>query len=129
MIVSKVTGQDLKFSVIDTVRNVAGCAETFPEFPGGEKELYCFIESVINKDLLITIDTTGIAYAQFVVDTSGNIKEIMIVRPLNPVADNELLRVLGLMPKWRPGKIYEKPVAVKITLPLKIPYKNLFNCN
>jgi protein TonB len=99
-------------------------AETHPQFPGGEKELYCFIDRTINKELLQTIDTSGKVLAGFIIDTLGEIKDIKILKPLTDVANKELLRVVALMPRWKPGKLYDKVVEVKILLPLKIPYEN-----
>lgn len=102
--------------------------EISPSFPGGEMEMFCFIDRTINKHLLRSVDTTGTAYAQFAIDTTGHISEIRILKPLTEVVDNELLRVIGLMPNWRPGRIGEKVVDVQYNLPLRVPYKDESNC-
>ena len=100
--------------------------ETQPEFPGGEKELWCFIDKNLNKQLLYSIDTIGRSIASFTIDTTGSVCDIKIMRSLNPIIDNELLRIIKLMPKWKPGKFYDKPVEVKYQIPLKLPYENKF---
>jgi hypothetical protein len=97
--------------------------EINPVFPGGEKEMYYFIEQNINKSLLSTIDTSGQIFAQFKVDTFGNLMDIKILKSLDKTADNEFLRILNLMPKWDPGSIYGKPIEVEMILPLRIPYE------
>ena len=97
-----------------------------PSFPGGEKELYCFIDRNLDKELLRTVDTTGMTWVQFTINTNGKVTDIKIVKSLTQTVDNELLRIIKLMPDWEPGKIGDKAVETKFTVPLKIPYENKF---
>ena len=106
--------------------NVLYGQEFAPIFPGGEKELFCFINKNINLEKLKSIDTVGQAFASFIIDTTGEIKDIKIIKSLNPIVDKELLRIISLMPKWTPGKQSDKLVPVSISLPLRIPYENKF---
>jgi len=41
-----------------------------------------------------------------------------VVRSVSPELDAEAVRVIGLMPKWNPGKQRGKAVAVKYTMPV-----------
>ncbi len=94
------------------------------QFPGGEREMYCFIDRNLDKDLLRSVDTTGTAWARFTVDRDGQVTKIHIRRSLTEAVDNELIRVIGLMPEWSPGKLWNAAVGSWYNLPLKIPYEN-----
>jgi len=105
--------------------------EKMPQYPGGEFELLKFIEKNINK--AIVSDSTlkeGKVLVSFSVDTIGNIIDFAVVRTYNHDVDKEFLRVLKLMPKWKPGELWSgnkndsfKKVKCKYTMPLKIPFK------
>ncbi|MEI7597452.1 MAG: energy transducer TonB [Bacteroidota bacterium] len=102
--------------------------EKQPSFPGGEKQLYCFIDQNLNKEIFKSVDTTGVIYISFVIDTVGKPTDFNIRRSLHPTLDNEVMRVLKMMPNWTPGKQNNKPVPVSFNFPLRIPYVNKF-CN
>jgi len=61
----------------------------------------------------------GTVYAKFIIEKDGSITKPEIIRSLGSGCDEEVLRVIGLMPKWSPGKKDGKPVAVSFTLPVK----------
>jgi periplasmic protein TonB len=100
--------------------------EILPMFQGGEKQLYCFLDQNLDKELLSSVDTSGLAIAQFLIDSTGLVTKFKIIKNLNPVVDKELLRVIEIMPPWIPGRQMNKCVSVMFTLPLKIPYENKF---
>ena len=54
----------------------------------------------------------------------GSISDLQIVRGVNPLLDAEALRVLGLMPDWKPGKQRGQNVNVKYTLPIVFSLNN-----
>ena len=60
----------------------------------------------------------GRVIVQFVVNSDGSIVDAQVVRGVDPYLDKEALRVIGLMPKWKPGKQRGKAVRVKFTLPV-----------
>ena len=55
---------------------------------------------------------------QFVVDKDGTITDPVVVRSVDPYLDKEALRVIGAMPKWKPGIQGTKAVRVKYTVPV-----------
>ena len=61
----------------------------------------------------------GRAIVQFIVDKEGNIVQPKVVRGVDPYLDKEALRVVGLMPKWKPGELEDgTKVAVYFTVPV-----------
>ncbi len=95
-----------------------------PVFPGGDKELFCFIENNIDKDLLESVDTVGRSFIQFTVDTLGQIKEVKVLKTLTSELDAELVRLVESMPSWQPGVVQNEVVERQMILPFKIPYEN-----
>lgn len=92
-------------------------SETMPEFPGGNTVLMSFIQQNIqypDPDICIT----GKVIIQFIISTDGNITNAKIVRGVHPKFDKEALRVVKLMPKWKPGTQKGKPVAMEYTIPV-----------
>ena len=41
---------------------------------------------------------------QIVVDKKGNATNPVVLRSTNPALDEEALRIVSLMPKWKPGR-------------------------
>ncbi|WP_375584650.1 TonB family protein [Cyclobacterium xiamenense] len=61
----------------------------------------------------------GTVYAQFTVDTEGSVNDVRLVRGVNPLLDNEAVRVLETAPAWNPGKHKGVEVPVKIRVPIR----------
>ena len=62
---------------------------------------------------------------QFIIDERGNISKPIILRSINPELDKEALRIVSLMPQWKPGMQKGEPVSVKFTVP--IVFRNQLN--
>ena len=94
-----------------------------PAFPGGEDKLICFLDDHLDKQKLKSINRKGKIVVQFIIDTTGQVTNISVLTSLDPLVDNEFVRVIKLMPKWRPGVQNNMVVPVKIRLPLVLPYR------
>ena len=93
--------------------------EEMPSFPGGMRECMMFLGRNIKYPVLAQkAKIEGRVIVQFVVDKDGSISDTKVVRSVSPELDAEALRVVGLMPKWNPGKQRGKAVAVKYTMPI-----------
>lgn len=94
--------------------------EEMPEFPGGMSALMDFIRKNLNYDKALVPDTVVIprVIVQFVIDEEGNIIHPVVLRGLNPALDEEALRVVKLMPKWKPGRQNGKPEKVRYAIPV-----------
>jgi len=93
--------------------------EQVPEFPGGEKAMYKFLDDNIEyPEYARNIGLEGKVYVSFVVDQFGNLTQINTPRPVGGGLDDEALRVIKMMPRWKPGKMNGRPVKVKYNLPI-----------
>lgn len=106
----------------DTLENgeqVFRVVEVMPKFPGGDAELLKFIaKNVKYPQESQDKGEQGRVICSFVVDKKGNIVEPKIIRGIDPSLDAEALRVIGMMPRWTPGRQDGKAVRVLYTVPI-----------
>ena len=93
--------------------------EVKPEYPGGMGELGKLLNSNLKYPLIsFENGVQGEVLVQFVVDKEGNVEEVTVSKGVDPYLDAEALRVIKMMPKWKPGKHEGKEVNVKCTIPV-----------
>ena len=93
--------------------------EEMPEFPGGMGECMKWLSKNIKYPTISQENgVQGRVIIQFVVNKDGSIVDAQVARGVDPYLDKEALRVVGQMPKWKPGKQRGKEVRVKYTLPV-----------
>ena len=95
-------------------------AEQQPEFPGGQKAMFQYIaDHVICPISARENGFQGRAYCQFIVNKSGDLSDVNIVKTSgNKDLDKEAVRVILSMPKWTPGHNAGEIVRVKYTIPV-----------
>ena len=93
--------------------------EQMPQFPGGEAALMKFLQSHINyPPMAVENGVQGRVVVQFVVDKTGKVGEVMVVRNVDKDLDKEAVRVCKSLPKFTPGRQNGQAVAVWYTLPV-----------
>ena len=94
--------------------------EQMPEFPGGERALLRWLNKNVKYPALAAENgISGRVTVQFVVDSQGAISQIKILGGIGGGCDEEAIRVVSSMPKWKPGKQGGRPVRVYFVLPIK----------
>lgn len=69
----------------------------------------------------------GKILVEFIIDSNGNVaavKPLMVRNPNNPDLEKEALRVIGKLPKMKPGKQGKEPVNVRYTIPISFKLPN-----
>lgn len=94
--------------------------ENMPEYPGGDEARIKFITGNIKypqeaKEKGIM----GTVFVSFVVEKDGRVTEVKVLRGIGGGCDEEALRVVKMMPKWKPGTQSGKAVRVQFNLPVK----------
>jgi len=93
--------------------------EDMPEYPGGEQSMYKWLGKNIKYPQVAKENgIEGKVFVRFIVDQSGKVKDAQVVRGIGGGCDEEALRVVNLMPDWKPGKQRGKPVKVQFTIPI-----------
>lgn len=91
-----------------------------PEYPGGLQEMYKFLGAQIKyPEAARNEKAEGMVVITFVVETDGSLSSFESVKTVRQDFSNEVIRVLKLSPKWKPGQKDGKTVKVKYTLPFK----------
>jgi TonB family protein len=94
--------------------------EEMPQYPGGIQAAMAFFAQNIKYPVSAQkAQIEGSVTVQFVVGTDGSVRNPKVVRGVNPELDAEALRVVGIMPKWTPGKQRGKAVPVSYNLPVR----------
>jgi TonB family protein len=97
---------------------VAG--EETPEFPGGIARLGSFIkENLQYPQEAIDAGIEGSVFLTFDIEEDGSVTNAKVKRGLGYGIDEEALRIVNSMPKWKPGKQGGEPAKFTYTLPIK----------
>lgn len=99
--------------------------DRMPLFPGGEAALMMFVRDNISyPSIAEEKNIQGKVIVQFVVDTTGQVGEVKVVRSVDPDLDREAVRVVKTLPPFTPGSRLGKPVNVWFTLPVNFKLNN-----
>jgi protein TonB len=105
----------------DTTNNemVYDMPEHMPQYPGGADAMEHFIFSNIKyPQKAKEQNLQGKVYVQFIVEKDGSISDINIRRGAHDLLDKEAIRVIKMMPNWKPGSMRGRKVRVRYTLPI-----------
>ena len=95
-----------------------------PEFIGGESALIKYLSKINYPQMAIEAGTQRTVYASFVVEKDGSITNIKIIRGIGNGCDEETLRIIKAMPKWKPGKQMNTIVRVQMKIPVRFILDN-----
>ncbi|SEM90664.1 outer membrane transport energization protein TonB [Chitinophaga rupis] len=92
-----------------------------PTFPGGEEALAKYLSKNIRYPRVAQENgISGTVFVQFVVDSEGTIKDVKTVGAAKGGGlEDEAVRVVKTMPKWKPGKQNGRQVSVQFNLPIR----------
>ena len=93
--------------------------EQMPVFPGGQEALFNYIcKNVKYPPKAETNGIQGRVVVTFVITKEGKVKNVKILKKVDPNLDAEALRVVRSLPDWIPGRKAGKAVNVKYTIPV-----------
>ena len=89
------------------------------EFPGGNDALWKFINDNIQFPMqLVESGIQGKVFCRFVIEKTGEITNIEVIRSPHKLLDKEAVRVIEIMPKWIPAEKDNKIVRSYFILPV-----------
>jgi TonB family protein len=95
-----------------------------PVFAGGETAMYKFINSNLKYPQAAKENgISGKVNLRFSINTDGTIGEVSVLKGINPDLDAEAIRVIKLLPAWKPAKLEGKPVIVNYMVPINFTLK------
>ena len=112
---SKAAGEAINFML----------AETKPLFEGGDENAFASWvgEQIVYPEIAKEKNIQGRVMLSFIIDTDGFLKEITVLRGVDPALDKESIRVLSSSPRWTPGMNRGQPVAVRYNFPMVFQLK------
>ncbi len=89
------------------------------EFPGGNDAMQKFIiQNTVYPNMARKMGIEGKVFVSFVIEKDGSISNVNVVRGVDKSLDGEAVRVVSMMPKWKPGKNNGYAVRLKKTIPI-----------
>ncbi len=100
-------------------------ADEMPEFEGGVAGLMRYIsQNIVYPPVAREIGKEGTVYVSFVVTEIGNVENVKVMRGIGFGCDEEVVRVVGKMPRWKKvGKNAGHPVKVRFNIPVSFKLK------
>lgn len=93
--------------------------ESLPEFPGGMSGLVKWLSKNLKyPPAAQKAKVQGKVVVSFIINTDGTVSGAKVVRPADEQLDREALRVIGMMPKWKPGEDHGEPCRTMFVIPV-----------
>ena len=93
--------------------------EEMPAYPGGERALLEYVAKNIKyPQIARETGIQGRVFVGFVVEPDGSVSNVKILRGIGGGRDEEAMRVIKSLPKWKPGKQRGKAVRVSYQIPV-----------
>ena len=94
--------------------------EDQPGYPGGDKARIKYLQDNIKFPVMaIESGIQGTVYVTFVVEKDGRITSVKVLRGIGGGCDEEAVRVIKKMPRWKPGKQRGRSVRVQFNMPVR----------
>lgn len=98
--------------------------EENPEFPGGPAKLLEYIQKNLEyPEAARENEIQGRVFVGFIVEEDGSVSNVKILRGIGYGCDEEAIRLVNSLPKFKPGKQRGKPIRVHYTLPIVFKLK------
>lgn len=105
--------------VLDTFYNCGSKIFIDTQFPGGAIKMMDYISRATNyPENSIEMNEQGRVYIQFIVETNGEITNVMVIRGVSKDLDEEAKRVVSEMPRWTPSTCGDQVTRTQLNLPI-----------
>lgn len=103
---------------VDTNR-VYTVPDVKPEFPGGNKAVLDFVkDNIVYSPEMVKQDVWGRVVVRFEIDREGHVCNPEIIRSKGAILDSEALRVVMMLPDFKPAEVKGVPVRCLYVLPV-----------
>jgi protein TonB len=92
--------------------------EVMPEFKGGMARFYARLENIPYLFLDRMNNREGKTLVVLVIEKDGNVSNVKVVHGISKKQDDEVIRVIKRLQKWRPGTQGGRPVRVQFVIPI-----------
>ena len=106
---NKLPGDEEVYTIVEEIPKFLACGGDIQAFLS--RNLHYPKEAVDQK-------IQGKVMVSFIVTKTGHLANIRVIRSVHPLLDQEAIRVVKIMPKWKPGEQNGKVVNTSYTLPI-----------
>lgn len=93
--------------------------DELPTFPGGEEKCMHYIAQNLHYPAEMRLQgKSGKLFVSFVVTKKGKVTDVHVVKSPDEGFNEEVVRVIESMPKWKPARVKGKKVACRMNLPI-----------
>lgn len=93
--------------------------QQMPEFPGGGSAFIQWLTRQLRYPPLAQSQRIqGRVVVSFIVNKDGSIADVKLEKSVNALLDREALRVIRMMPRWKPGVHNNQPCRTMVTVPV-----------
>jgi hypothetical protein len=126
VVIEEIEGEmpEITTGEVEGESDVYQIVEQMPEFPGGQEAMEKYINANVRFWEVIKewqCDVSGKIFVGFIVEPDGSITNVKVLRGIEKHCDEEAMRVVKSMPKWKPGMLNGEPVRVSYMVPVAIP--------
>lgn len=105
---------------LDKEEEIFVFVEDQPGYPGGDAARIKYLqENIKYPEIAKESGVQGTVYVTFVVEKDGKITSVKILRGIGGGCDEEAVRVIKRMPRWKPGKQRGRSVRVQFNMPVR----------
>lgn len=113
-----ITGTEAGSTGTETTWDASAFAEVMPHFNGNLK---AYIANEFNyPSMAVSHGIEGKVLVEVILDEEGKIRKAKILRSLGYGCDEEALRVVYAMPKWEPARVGNRPVKIRMVIPITL---------
>lgn len=96
------------------------------KFAGGIPSLFKWLhENLVYPDCARENEIMERVVVSFIVEKDGTLTNPIITKSINNEIDEEAMRLVKIMPKWEPAKLYGDSVRSVYELPISFRYKGI----
>jgi TonB family protein len=116
----------IKFQLPDNISDGKAyvVVEKMPLFPGGDRALLDFIKDNTHyPDSAKAKNIQGKVILRFIVNPEGGVEDVMVLKGVHPLLDEEAIRIVHKLPAFTPGYQGDRPVNVYYMVPITFTLK------
>lgn len=118
------------FAQVDSLRKdppkVFTIVEQMPEFPGGDAQLFKFLqENIRYPKQELDAGVEGRVIVGFMLYEDGSVHDVVVKKGVTVGLDQEAKRVIEMLPNFKPGRNQGKAVRVNYVIPIAFKLGNV----
>lgn len=106
-------------ATVDESTDDKNLVDELPEFPGGWVELMKWLSHHLKYPQEAQLQKIqGEVVVSCIIGKDGVVGEVKLAHSVHPLLDREALRVIKMMPRWKPGHHLRKPCITMLAIPV-----------